>query len=132
MSAPPPLRIGLGAAAALAFQVFEHLPEPRPALAELLRLTRPGGLVLVHTDMEAPERDERGFTGWWYVAPPDHCCLFRHRTFAVPLAGTPHRIVWRDPKSVLIEVGAGGPGPPAFMAPVVDRGSDPSGELRRA
>ncbi len=97
-----------------------------------MRLTRPGGLVLAHTDMETPERDERGFTGWWYVAPPDHCCFFRHRTFDVALAGTPHRIVRRDPKSVLIEVGAGGSGPAAFMAPVVDREGDPSRELRHA
>jgi hypothetical protein len=40
--------------------------------------------------------------------------------------------LWHDPKSVLIEVGAGGPGPAALMAPVVDRGSGPSRELRRA
>jgi SAM-dependent methyltransferase len=89
---------------AFAFQVFEHLPEPRPFLDELLRLTRPGGLVLVHTDMETAER-ARGFARWWYVAPPDHCAFYRHRTFEVYLAGTPHRLSWRDPKAVLIQVG---------------------------
>lgn len=100
---------------AVAFQVFEHLPEPRPALFELLRMTRPGGLVLVHTDMETPERDERGFAEWWYVAPPDHCSFFRHRTFEVALAPTPHRMVRRDAKSVLIEAGRGRP--PAAAQP---------------
>ena len=89
---------------AFAFQVCEHLPEPRPFLDELLRLTRPGGLVLVHTDMETEERAS-GFARWWYVAPPDHCAFFRHRTFETYLAGTPHRLSWRDPKALLIRVG---------------------------
>ena len=84
------------------FQVFEHLPEPMPCLRELLRLSRPGGLVLIHTDMETPER-EAGFREWWYVLPPDHCCFYRHQTFETFLAGTPHRIVYRDPKCVIIE-----------------------------
>ena len=88
---------------AFAFQVFEHLPEPRPVLDELLRLTRPGGLVLVHTDMETEERG-RGFAKWWYVAPPDHCAFYRHRTFEVYLAGTAHQLSGREPKSVLIQV----------------------------
>lgn len=89
---------------AFAFQVFEHLPEPRPFLQELVRLTRPGGLVLVHTDMETPERGD-DFTRWWYVLPPDHCSFFRHRSFEVLLENGPHRIVWRDPKTVIVEVG---------------------------
>jgi SAM-dependent methyltransferase len=49
---------------AFAFQVFDHLPEPRPFLNELLRLTRSGGLVLVHTEMETEER-AHGFARWW-------------------------------------------------------------------
>ena len=89
---------------AFAFQVFEHLPEPRTFLDELLRLTRPGGLVLLHTDMETEER-ARGFARWWYVTPPDHCAFYRHRTFEAYLAGQPHQLCWRDPKAVLIEVG---------------------------
>lgn len=90
---------------AYTFQVFEHLPEPRRYLEELLRLVRPGGLVHVHTDMETPERAD-GFTSWWYVLPPDHCTFYRHRTFEHLLRGTPHRIVFREPKAVTIEVGA--------------------------
>ena len=87
------------------FQVFEHLPEPAPYLRRLLRLARPGGLVLIHTDMETPER-EAGFSHWWYVLPPDHCCFYRHRTFEAFLEGTSHRIVYRDPKCVVIRTGA--------------------------
>ena len=54
---------------AFAFQVLEHLPEPRLVLDQLVRLTRPGGLVLVHTDMDTRER-AGGFERWWYVTPP--------------------------------------------------------------
>lgn len=90
---------------AYSFQVFEHLPAPRRYLEELLRLVRPGGLVHVHTDMETPERAD-GFASWWYVLPPDHCTFFRHRTFEHLLRGTPHRIVFREPKAVTIQVGA--------------------------
>lgn len=87
-----------------AFQVFEHLPEPRPFLFELLRLTRPGGLVLIHTDMETPER-EHGLERWWYVDPPDHCAFFRHCTFETVLRDRPDRVVHREPKAVLIRAG---------------------------
>jgi SAM-dependent methyltransferase len=92
---------------AFAFQVFEHLPEPRPYLDELLRIVRPGGLVLIHTDMEVPER-AAGFEQWPYVLPPDHCSFYRHRTFDAALERSPHRIAWKDPKCVIIEVGRAG------------------------
>ena len=87
------------------FQVFEHLPEPVPELEELLRLTRPGGLVAIHTDMEVPER-EAGFQEWWYVMPPDHCAFYRHRTFHAVLEGTPHRVAACAPKYLYIEAWA--------------------------
>ena len=87
-----------------AFQVFEHLPEPRPILDELLRLTRPGGIVLIHTDMEVPDR-EQGLEAWWYVTPPDHCSFFRHRTFEAVLEGTARHVARRDPKMIAIRAG---------------------------
>lgn len=86
-----------------AFQVFEHLPRPLPYLTELLRVTRPGGRVVLHTDMHLAEREEVGFTDWWYVMPPVHCSFYRHRTFERMLESTPHRIVERAPKYVAIE-----------------------------
>lgn len=87
------------------FKVCECLPQPRPLLDELLRLTKSGGLVLIHTDMETPEREEEGFENWWYVAPPDHCVFFRHKTFEIYLEDKPHQLVWRDPRQVIIRKG---------------------------
>ena len=84
------------------FQVFEHLPEPVPLFRELLRLTKPGGYVLIHTDMEPPEREE-GFTQWWYVLPPDHCSFYTLKSFRTKLKDTPHLLVAEDPKFVIIQ-----------------------------
>ncbi len=89
-----------------AYQVFEHLPEPRPIFEELLRLTRPGGFVLIHTDMETPQRREQGFFDWFYVLPPDHCSYFRERTFEKALKERDARLAWSNPWSVLVEVGS--------------------------
>lgn len=87
-----------------AYQVFEHLPEPRPIFDELLRLTRPGGLVLVHTDMETPQRRQQDFFDWFYVLPPDHCSYFRRRTFEKALEARDARLAWSNPWSVLVEI----------------------------
>lgn len=84
------------------FQVFEHLAEPLPVLAQFARLVKPGGYIYVHTDMETPER-LNGFRKWWYVAPPDHCSFYRHRTFELFVKNRPLEIVYRDPKSVLMQ-----------------------------
>lgn len=85
------------------FQVFEHLAEPRPIFDELMWLTRPGGLMMVHTDMETPERERDGFTDWWYVIPPDHCSFYRPKTFAYLCQSLPHRVVDSGPKYVIVE-----------------------------
>lgn len=84
-----------------AYQVFEHLPEPLPILVELFRLARPGGLVLIHTDMEVADR-QPDFTAWWYVSPPDHCSFFRHRTFEVFIQRWGHALARSDPKCVVM------------------------------
>lgn len=85
------------------FQVFEHLPEPRPIFEELRRLTREGGLLVVHTDMETADRTP-DLGSWWYAMPPDHCVFYRHRTFERALRGRADRIEHRDPKMVAIRV----------------------------
>ena len=83
------------------FQVFEHLPEPKPYLDELVEVAAPGGLVLIHTDMETEERSS-GFSNWWYVMPPDHCSFYRHRTFEVFASTGGCEVTLREPKSVVL------------------------------
>lgn len=85
------------------FQVFEHLPNPRQILGKLLKLVRPEGIVLLHTDMETEERYKYGFKKWWYVMPPDHCTLYSHKTFEQFAKCTGNQIVWKDEKRVILK-----------------------------
>lgn len=87
------------------FQVFEHIREPLPVLDRLLELVRPGGYLLIHTDMETPERFEGHFTDWWYVIPPDHCAFYRHKTFEHFVGVTPHRLALKEPKMITLQKG---------------------------
>jgi SAM-dependent methyltransferase len=86
-----------------AFQVFEHLPHPRGILDELLRVTAPGGLIAIHTDMETGERG--AFVDWWYVRPPEHCSFYQHRTFARFVEGTDHSLVLGLPRMIVMRKG---------------------------
>jgi SAM-dependent methyltransferase len=76
--------------------VFEHLTEPAAVLEELLRLTRPGGLVLIHTRLD----DQQMLSD-----ATEPCALYRHETFKQFLDPTPHQIVHRDGQTVVIERG---------------------------
>ncbi len=84
------------------YQVFEHLPNPRQIMERLLDLTKPDGLILLHTDMETEERHREGFQNWWYVMPPDHCTLFSHKTFEKYSNSTGNPVIWKDDKRVVI------------------------------
>lgn len=86
-----------------AFQVFEHLPNPRSILEELLRLLKPEGLLLIHTDMETEARLENEFRNWWYVTPPDHCSFYRPETFRIALKKTHHKVIIAEPTFVVIK-----------------------------
>ncbi len=112
----PPVHGGLGRAAesrldlglphehfdlVFSYQTFEHLPEPLPILLELCRLTVPGGLVMVHTDMEVPER-QGGFARWRYVTPPSHCSFYSHRTFRVFCANHGLQMAHASPTAVIL------------------------------
>ena len=93
-----------------AYRVFEHLHDPAPVLRELLRLARPGGLVLIHTDLERSaaatglaRTATAEATHWWYNLPPDICAMYRLRTFEQFVRNTPHRIIHHDAGSVVIQ-----------------------------
>lgn len=85
----------------IAFQVFEHLPEPRDVIERLIAVLAPQGILVVHTDMEPPARTNR-FNEWSYVQPPDHCSFFRHRSFEFVAKDLDVDIVWRDPWQVAV------------------------------
>lgn len=52
------------------FQVFEHLPNPRPVLCKLLQLVKPDGYLFIHTDMETPERSPHRITAPFTAIAP--------------------------------------------------------------
>ncbi len=64
---------------AVSLEVLEHLPEPRPHLAELARVLRPGGLLLLTTPNFGGL--SRRLLGWrWRVIDPEHLGYFTPRT----------------------------------------------------
>lgn len=87
---------------AYALGTFERLEDPRAHLAELLRLTRPGGLVLLAAELDRPGIDE---------PIGNRCSRFRTETFEIVLAQSAHRLEWGDRYRVLIRVGAALPQP---------------------
>ncbi len=57
--------------AIMCIEVFEHLPDPQPALAEFARLLRPGGYLLITSPFcslthFAPYHYASGFSRYWY------------------------------------------------------------------
>jgi SAM-dependent methyltransferase len=86
-----------------AFQVFEHLPDPHSILEELLKLLKPEGLLLIHTDMETEARLDNEFRDWWYVAPPDHCSFYRPQTFEMAVKNTGNEVLISEPTFVVIQ-----------------------------
>ncbi len=78
--------------------VFEHITEPAEVLQELLRLTRTGGLVLIHTRLDDDHNESLSDAA-------DLCAVYRHETFEQFLVETPHTIAHRDEQTVVIERG---------------------------
>ncbi len=65
-------------------EVLEHLPEPRPHLAEVARVLRPGGLLLLTTPNFGGL--SRRLLGWrWRVIDPEHLGYFSPHTLRCEL-----------------------------------------------
>lgn len=63
-------------------QVVEHVPDPRPLLAECRRLLRPGGALLVATPNPASLLARVKREGFNYWIPPVHCVWYPPATLA--------------------------------------------------
>ena len=66
--------------AVLCTEVFEHLPEPQKALAELARVLRPGGAMLLTAPFRSLYHQEpyfftSGFSTYWYEHHAPACGL---------------------------------------------------------
>ncbi|WP_323118337.1 class I SAM-dependent methyltransferase [Burkholderia alba] len=67
----------------LAFEVFEHHPQPRALMAELAGFLDDDGAVLFSTMMAGDAVMAEGIERWWYCAPRNgHISFFAPRTLA--------------------------------------------------
>jgi SAM-dependent methyltransferase len=64
-----------------AFEVFEHVPDPRALMAHLRALLAPGGLVLFSTLLSDGQVQPNQRLNWWYAAPRNgHISLFSQKS----------------------------------------------------
>ena len=59
-----------------ASEVLEHVPEPRPLLAEMARVVRPGGLLWATTPHGRGVSSKALGLKWSVLSPPEHLQLF--------------------------------------------------------
>lgn len=64
------------------FDVLEHLYSPAQAFANLARLVKPGGFVVVETgDVDSPWPKKFGARHWWYTNSIAHHLFWSQRSF---------------------------------------------------
>ncbi len=61
-------------AAVIAHEVLEHCANPLETLGIMVKLLKPGGLILISTHFPPPEAD--AFLSWWYRQDKTHICFF--------------------------------------------------------
>jgi SAM-dependent methyltransferase len=60
----------------MASEVLEHVPEPRPLIAEMARIVRPGGLLWATTPHGRGISSKTLGLKWSVISPPEHLQLF--------------------------------------------------------
>jgi SAM-dependent methyltransferase len=64
-----------------AFEVFEHVPDPRELMSHLRTLLAPGGLVLFSTLLSDGKIEPKQRLTWWYAAPRNgHISLYSQKS----------------------------------------------------
>ncbi|NVO07286.1 MAG: class I SAM-dependent methyltransferase, partial [Rhodoferax sp.] len=67
-----------------AYEVFEHVPDPRALMENLSRLTKTDGIILFSTLISDGEIEPYGTLSWWYAAPRNgHISLFSLRSLTL-------------------------------------------------
>lgn len=67
-----------------AYEVFEHVPDPRRLMDDLGRLLKPDGMVLFSTQLSDGQLDPQGPLTWWYASPRNgHISLFSRQSLAL-------------------------------------------------
>jgi SAM-dependent methyltransferase len=65
------------------FETFEHLPDPRVGIGDIVQRLGNPGLVLFTTLVQPEDFDRLGMA-WWYIAPRNgHISIFTRRTLAL-------------------------------------------------
>ena len=80
--------------AIVAFQVLEHVADPRTFLMRLSRLLVPGGLLVVEVP-DIGSMAARLLTKRWWMLKPVHLYYFSRQTLARSLQETGFRVVWQ-------------------------------------
>lgn len=79
-SAPLPLADAV-ASKIICLEVLEHVVDPQPVLAELVRVGQPGAQYLISVPGPTGEQLQRGIAPPNYFAAPNHVHIFSHERF---------------------------------------------------
>jgi SAM-dependent methyltransferase len=80
-SLPLPLADGC-ASKVVCMEVLEHIEEPEPFMAELVRMGRPGAQYLLSVPAPVGEHLQKGIAPASYYQSPNHVQIFTHERFA--------------------------------------------------
>ena len=87
------------------FNVIEHLENPQEHLAELLRLVKPGGsMVMTTPNPRCIQRLVVGLERWNMICPPHHLNLFSTDALKLMLAQFDLRIVHHETLSTFVKL----------------------------
>jgi SAM-dependent methyltransferase len=78
------------------WDVIEHLPEPRKALATVRRLVKPKGIIVINTPDSGSMLSKTLGTKWHLVVPPEHLNLFHRKSLQLLLEESGFSVLQTD------------------------------------